>query len=210
MAILISAQQIGVLNYVRIPRSRIRTSEASNNSRRRSIEKMLALMLSKAHGQYLVRSRSIHSGQADVWLPRWKMVFVWQCPVMFLAYSMLLYLLGLTIYVCTPLIRSDPWAGPSDVCNELFAKCHPRLIFTANSQRQAAIIYLVVSFLTMLAYLFCSYWIYYYIDIEEDPSQDEIEPFETLVARMDSGTQTDSHLRSSQLFGTLPQHLDHR
>ena len=42
-----------------------------------------------------------------LWQPRWKMIFVWQCPTMFLSYSVCFYLIGLTIFVCSPLIQGD-------------------------------------------------------------------------------------------------------
>ena len=49
------------------------------------------------------------------WRPRWKMVFIWQCPSMFLSYSVCFYLAGLTLFVCTPLIRRDKWNTASNV-----------------------------------------------------------------------------------------------
>ena len=49
------------------------------------------------------------------WRPRWKMVFIWQCPAMFLSYSVCFFLAGLTLFVCTPLIRGDKWDTGSDV-----------------------------------------------------------------------------------------------
>lgn len=52
------------------------------------------------------------------WRPRWKMVFVWQCPSMFLSYSVWLFLAGLTLFVCTPLIRGDTWNSASDVARK--------------------------------------------------------------------------------------------
>jgi hypothetical protein len=45
--------------------------------------------------------------QLRQWKPRWGMIFMWQCPVMFMAYSICLYLLGLTLYICSPLISGD-------------------------------------------------------------------------------------------------------
>ena len=50
-----------------------------------------------------------------VWKPRWKMVFTWQCPVMFMSYSVCFYLVGLTIFVCTPLIRGSEWNTGANV-----------------------------------------------------------------------------------------------
>lgn len=49
------------------------------------------------------------------WRPRWKMVFIWQCPAMFMSYSVCFFLAGLTLFVCTPLIRGDRWDTGSNV-----------------------------------------------------------------------------------------------
>jgi hypothetical protein len=38
-------------------------------------------------------------------VPRKKMVFTWQGPLMFMSYSVSAFLAGLTILVCTPFIR---------------------------------------------------------------------------------------------------------
>ena len=40
-------------------------------------------------------------------VPKWKMMFTWQCPMMFMAYSVCFYLGGLAIYVCTPLFNGE-------------------------------------------------------------------------------------------------------
>ena len=39
----------------------------------------------------------------------WVMAFVWQFPSMTMAYAWCFYLLGLTLYVCTPFIRKAAW-----------------------------------------------------------------------------------------------------
>jgi hypothetical protein len=38
---------------------------------------------------------------------RWKMVFTWQAPMMLMAYSVIFFLAGLTVYVCTPLFNGE-------------------------------------------------------------------------------------------------------
>ena len=40
-------------------------------------------------------------------VPKWKMMFTWQCPMMFMAYSVCFFLSGLMIYVCTPLFNGQ-------------------------------------------------------------------------------------------------------
>jgi hypothetical protein len=42
---------------------------------------------------------------ALAYVPRGKMVFTWQGPLMFMSYSVCAFLAGLTILVCTPFIR---------------------------------------------------------------------------------------------------------
>ncbi|KAK3940916.1 hypothetical protein QBC46DRAFT_312694 [Diplogelasinospora grovesii] len=41
------------------------------------------------------------------WTLCWRLVFTWQCPMMFIAYATLFYIIGLTVVVCTPLIWED-------------------------------------------------------------------------------------------------------
>lgn len=46
------------------------------------------------------------------WRLSWRMIFTWQVPMMFIGYSFLFYFIGLTVVVCTPLIRREEW-GPN-------------------------------------------------------------------------------------------------
>ena len=50
-----------------------------------------------------------------VWRPRLEIVFIWQCPIIFMSYSVCLFLAGLTILVCTPLIRGGEWNTDANV-----------------------------------------------------------------------------------------------
>lgn len=45
------------------------------------------------------------SQRGDTFSPRLKMIFTWQAPLMFMSYSVCAFLVGLTVLVCTPLIR---------------------------------------------------------------------------------------------------------
>lgn len=55
----------------------------------------------EGHGSSL---RTIHTTEEYVEINiRWNMVFTWQAPMMLLAYSVVAFLVGLTVYVCTPL-----------------------------------------------------------------------------------------------------------
>ncbi|ORY14674.1 hypothetical protein BCR34DRAFT_560042 [Clohesyomyces aquaticus] len=82
--------------------------------------------------------------------PRRKMVFTWQCPMMFMAYSVISFLFGLTILVCTPLIRRQEW----------------------NSGCNIAIMYLVIFGAGGATYVYCSFWIYRYVDLDSVPPED--------------------------------------
>ena len=46
---------------------------------------------------------------------QWKWIFIWQAPAMLVSYSVTLFLLGLTLYVCTPLIQGHGWTPGSIV-----------------------------------------------------------------------------------------------
>jgi len=46
---------------------------------------------------------------------RWTMVFVFQAPMMLMAYSMTCFLIGLSLYVCTPLYDGGGFRGESKV-----------------------------------------------------------------------------------------------
>ncbi|KAK7180470.1 hypothetical protein DPSP01_009993 [Paraphaeosphaeria sporulosa] len=90
----------------------------------------------------LLLSRSNDSSQ--LFVPRRKMMFTWQGPLMFMSYSVCTFLGGLTILVCTPLIRyqhGDNW----------------------NSGHNIAVVYLVVMTLAGALFVFCSFWIYHYV-----------------------------------------------
>ncbi|KAF2450957.1 hypothetical protein P171DRAFT_427223 [Karstenula rhodostoma CBS 690.94] len=90
----------------------------------------------------LLLSRSNDSTQAFVL--RRKMMFTWQGPLMFMSYSVCTFLGGLTVLVCTPLIRykkGDRWISGHNV----------------------AVVYLVVLVLAGALFVFCSFWIYHYV-----------------------------------------------
>ncbi|KAF2476345.1 uncharacterized protein BDR25DRAFT_339387 [Lindgomyces ingoldianus] len=45
----------------------------------------------------------------------WIMLFIWQFPSMTMSYAWCTFLSGLTVYVCTPFIRNDPWSNRSKI-----------------------------------------------------------------------------------------------
>lgn len=108
VGILLSAQQIAVLDLLSS-----RHGEDKATSSKAGVRSYLPLMLTEVKRSE--REIYIANDEIGTWKPRWKMVFTWQCPIMFLAYSVLLFLAGLTILVCTPLIRGNPWGTDSNV-----------------------------------------------------------------------------------------------
>lgn len=56
----------------------------------------------------------VHRQKANI---RWNMVFVWQAPMMLLACSVLTFIIGLCIYIATPLYADDVSLGGRPVCS---------------------------------------------------------------------------------------------
>jgi hypothetical protein len=88
LGILLSASEVTVLHILG-PLRPHRTDSASNN----------------AFNRYKPLLLSQERNDAQIYTPRWKMVFTWQGPLMFMSYSVCTFLAGLTILVCTPFIR---------------------------------------------------------------------------------------------------------
>ncbi|KAF3913295.1 hypothetical protein ABW20_dc0100999 [Dactylellina cionopaga] len=89
------------------------------------------------------------------WRLSWQMVFVWQIPMMAVGYSFLAYIIGLTVLICTPLIR-EPWGDNSKI----------------------AIFYLAFSGLSWGIFIYCSLCGYRNVSLdnkndEEDDEEDE-------------------------------------
>ena len=101
LGILLSASQVTVLHLLGplpSPSKPVRVQEA--------IDRYRPLLLSNV------------SDSRGNFGPKKKMVFTWQCPMMFMAYSVCAFLAGLTILVCTPLIRKDgKWNAGCNVRN---------------------------------------------------------------------------------------------
>lgn len=47
--------------------------------------------------------------------PRWTVVFAWQSHLMFLAWSLVFYLAGLTSYIASPVVRKPEWNDDAKV-----------------------------------------------------------------------------------------------
>ncbi|KAK0636778.1 hypothetical protein B0T17DRAFT_485085 [Bombardia bombarda] len=76
---------------------------------------------------------------------KWIMVFTWQAPIMLVAYAVICFLAGLTIYVCTPLYDGLGFRGES----------------------KASIFYLVSFVASGATFVWCSFWAYRFIDLDE-------------------------------------------
>lgn len=106
--------------------------------------------------------------QSGGFMPRRKMVFAWQCPLMFMSYSVCAFLAGLTILVCTPFIREkSAWGDGHNIATMYLA------IFAGGAT----------------AFVFCSYWVWHYMDLEYDANDgdDSGEDIGDLTSREGSG-----------------------
>ncbi|KAF2731009.1 hypothetical protein EJ04DRAFT_398835, partial [Polyplosphaeria fusca] len=124
LGIMVSASQVAVLNLLG-PLPPLRRLSLHRDA----VKRYEPLLVSK--------------GGAEV-TARGKMVFTWQCPLMFMAYSVCFFLAGLTVLVCTPLMRRE---GGWDVgCN-------------------IAVFYLAVFAVAGPMFMFCSFWVYHYVEL---------------------------------------------
>ena len=113
LGILLSAQQAAVLHLLgNIPK------DAALPESTVIVNRYLPLLITGSR-----RAVGLESGQEKIRTatpcePRWHMVFTWQCPVMFMSYSVCTFLFGLTVLVITPLIhlREHGWTGQATVC----------------------------------------------------------------------------------------------
>ena len=127
--ILISAQQISVLILLGDVPKDPQSSLAS-----KAIQRYLPQLLLSEQGPARPSDMDRYRVGVPVgsWTLRWKSVFTWQCPMMFAGYSVLAYVVGLTILVSTPLIRKDPW-GSCIKCESVSSQ----LPFKANNSNFA-------------------------------------------------------------------------
>ncbi|USP81509.1 uncharacterized protein yc1106_08783 [Curvularia clavata] len=95
----------------------------------------------------LLLSPTTSASGGQHYVPRRKMVFTWQAPVMFMSYSVCAFLGGLTILVCTPFIRHEREWG---------------------SGHNIAVMYLTAFVGGVTAFAFCSFWVYHYVDVGHD------------------------------------------
>ncbi|KAK4162952.1 hypothetical protein QBC43DRAFT_320748 [Cladorrhinum sp. PSN259] len=113
---------------------------------------------------------------------RWNMIFTWQAPMMLLSYSIIAFIVGLTVYICTPL--------------------YDNLGQTWDELSKAAVVYLVACGLAGIVFVWCSFWAYKFVDLQ---GQDDDEEAEELLREEDGGgtREEDVELRMRQRFGTM-------
>ena len=113
LALLLAAQQLAVLQLLGRPNRQPLNDDRS--AEKTDIDRYLPMMLSELPQPYTASERLDTRERIRKWKPRWKMIFTWQCPIMFMSYSVLLFMAGLTILVCTPLVREKEWNTGSNV-----------------------------------------------------------------------------------------------
>ena len=121
LGILMAAQQTSVLHLLGKPAP----SAVDDCLEKTNMHRFLPLILTEKRPQIPRSARSLDLGGGNKkWRPRWKMVFIWQCPIMFMSYSVCFFLIGLTLFVCTPLIRADSWNTACNVGSAMLSYFH--------------------------------------------------------------------------------------
>ncbi|OCL12312.1 hypothetical protein AOQ84DRAFT_263196, partial [Glonium stellatum] len=138
--ILLSAQQVQVLILLDALPEDPKSPQAF-----KAVQRYLPQLLLPALSQPFDSERPRDEQFLGNWTVRWKMVFTWQCPMMFTAYSFLCYLIGLTVLVATPLLRRETWGPQSNI----------------------AVIYLGSFVLAWGVFIYCSLWGYQPIDLDD-------------------------------------------
>ena len=137
-------------------------------SEKADVNRFLPLLLTEVRRSGRPESLS-NNDSVGKWRPQWKMVFIWQCPSMFMCYSICFFLAGLTVLVCTPLIRRDNWGIASDVSAPHRSDADLLII------DEVAVIYLVTAAFAGAIFMFASFWMYHYVDLKYE-SPEGIEP----------------------------------
>jgi hypothetical protein len=101
---------------------------------------------------------------------RWNMVFTWQAPIMLMSYSSILFLMGLTIYVITPLYDGRAFDVESKVSVAFLSLEKPPSLLISKSEidtsnYKAAIFYIVFLVFGGGVFVWCSFWAYRFVDL---------------------------------------------
>jgi hypothetical protein len=134
------------------------------------------------------------------WQLSWRMIFTWQCPMMFIGYSFLFYFIGLTVVICSPLIYRVAWGPPIYVSflgsGSTIMKIG-RLIFVD----QVTLTYLLASGLAWGLFAYCSLGGYNAISLLDDEDESESLPgVETAGAEGLRAHVLSSHFHISYLY----------
>ncbi|KAI1753775.1 hypothetical protein F4782DRAFT_68040 [Xylaria castorea] len=76
---------------------------------------------------------------------RWNMVFTWQAPIMLLSYGVIAFLVGISVYIITPLYTDDQSLGG----------------------KPAAIFYLATLVASGAVFVWSSFWAYKFVSLDE-------------------------------------------
>lgn len=139
--------------------------------RRPCLEKELAMILSVRRDRPGESDRPDDDEAEKGWLPksmrvprvdvRWNMIFTWQAPMMLMAYSVMSFFVGLTVFVCTPLYDGGGWVDGSNVGSPV------RSMGGVDLTSQTAVFYLVCCGYSCLTFIWCAYWAYRFVDIDD-------------------------------------------
>ncbi|EMD68050.1 hypothetical protein COCSADRAFT_167318 [Bipolaris sorokiniana ND90Pr] len=111
-----------------------------------AIQRYMPLLLSPV----TVKEDAGSGGAKQRYVPRRKMVFIWQAPLMFMSYSVCAFLAGLTVLVGLPVLRGEKKGAWGD------------------EGWNIAVMYLTTFGAGLVAFVYCSFWVYHYVHVEHD------------------------------------------
>lgn len=92
-------------------------------------------------------------------------MFVWQCPIMLIAYSTVFYMVGLFVVVCTPVLEVRKWGLDSYV----------------------AVVYMASLGVSVWLFGFCSYGAYDYIHDNHGPGRHLLDELAQRISILSNG-----------------------
>ncbi|KAK3947688.1 hypothetical protein QBC32DRAFT_223631 [Pseudoneurospora amorphoporcata] len=99
------------------------------------------------------------------WTFSWRVMFVWQCPIMLITYSTVFYMVGLFVVVCTPVLETRKWGPDSYV----------------------AVVYMASLGVSMSLFGICSYGAYDYIHDDHGPGRRLYEELGQRISILSNG-----------------------
>ena len=108
LSMLLSSSQAFIFDSLNVPTE----DEGSSGDYRR----YLSIILKSRTKEFVgLGEEGSNPRKIKEWSPRWRMVFTWQCPMMFMAYAVCFFLIGLTLFICTALINGEKRTGAAKV-----------------------------------------------------------------------------------------------